>query len=236
MTRAVVRVAAVLEGSSDQRTAGALLKRLLADERVELVGHGPASPFLAWSRVAKESAGRVPRYHGHFNGEPGVEDALTAVRALLLFNGLAERPAAVVLVRDSDGRPEDRRRGLSQAKKDRSWPFAVAIGVAHHMREAWLLAGFLPEDDGEKKRLEAERKSLGFSPVAQPHLLHAKDEQALKSAKRVLSALVEGDCAREERCIEGAPLEALRDNGAAAGLSAFMDEVLAMGQGFAREV
>ncbi|UQA62521.1 hypothetical protein [Polyangium aurulentum] len=181
--------------------------------------------FLAWKDVARAARGRVPPRHGHFAGEPGVEDARNAVLALRLFQTLPRRPDAVVLARDSDGRPEERRKGLEQARQDALWPFAVVLGVAHHNREAWVLAGFEPGGE-EADGLEEERKALGFYPNREPNRLDAQDENALRSAKRVLAKLTGGRQDREERCWTETSLETLKARGAEAGLGRFIDEVL----------
>ena len=54
------------------------------------------------------------------------------------------------------------------------------------MSECWLLAGFEPRTPLESELLTGIRGELGFSPVESAERLMAKDEQALKSPKRVL--------------------------------------------------
>jgi hypothetical protein len=57
------------------------------------------------------------------------------------------------------------------------------------------------------------------------HRLTAKDEQATRSAKRVVRSLTNHDDAREERCWTETPVERLRARGEGSGLRAFFDEV-----------
>lgn len=238
-TAQAIRLGAVVEGPSDRRTVCGLVDRLMAD-RIDWIGDNRAyldelrswigvdegTTYLAWKDVGKAARGRVPPRHGHFAGTPGLEDAHRAALALRLFNTLQDPPIAVLLVRDSDGRPEARRRGLEQARDDQeARRFKVVLGIAHFMREAWVLAGFLPETPAEEERLEQERRTLGFYPNREPHLLDAKDDGAPKAAKRVLAELTEGSGEREERCWTETPLRELIARGAGAGLKGFIDEV-----------
>jgi hypothetical protein len=233
-----IRIGVVLEGPSDHRTVCGLVDRLMVEDvgwiqdlsdRLKdirsFIGSQEPSSFLAWKDVAREARGRVPPRHGHFAGEPGFEDAHHAVLALRLFTALATPPLGVVLVRDSDGRPKERLKGLQQARDDGRWPFRVVLGIAHFMRETWVLAGFIPASVEEEDRLDQERQNLGFHPNREPHRLDAKDKAAPKSAKRVLEALTGSLEEREEPCWQETPLETLRICGAAAGLDAFLSEI-----------
>jgi hypothetical protein len=93
------------------------------------------------------------------------------------------------------------------------------------MREAWVLAGFVPASPDEEDKLARQRQTLGFYPNREPHRLDAKDPTAPKSAKRVLDAVTGAVEEREERCWRQSPLETLRTCGEGAGLRAFLDEV-----------
>jgi hypothetical protein len=226
----------VVEGPDDARTVPAVADRLLTHE---LHAHAPKldrirsyrglhvdKPFLSWSAVDQEAARRrVPRRHGHFGGEPALEDARTAWYALQCFVAEDPQPAAVLLVRDSDGKLDERARGLKQAHDDRSWPFPVILGVAHTMRECWVLAAFVPEDKGEKIALAELRKELGFDPTLRSDQLDATKETSKKSPKRVLSRLTGDDLDREEQCWAGPGVDHLRARGEKNGLSAFLREL-----------
>ena len=69
------------------------------------------------------------------------------------------------------------------------------------------------------------RQELGFAPNVHAHQLDAKDEQAKRSAKRVLRVLTGNDRDREERCWKVTPLETLRARGEATGLRDYLAEV-----------
>ncbi len=226
----------VVEGAGDARTVPGLIDRVLLNAvpafegKLEHVrtfrGLDPRASFVMWSAVDAEVRKlRVPRRHGHFGGEPALEDARTAVLALRGFVAQEPQPAAVFLVRDSDGKPDERKRGLEQARADGDWPFQVLLGVAHRMRECWVLAGFLPQTREERSSLAALRKEIGFDPTAQSDALDASSKTAKKSPKRVLEELTGSDKDREARCWAETDLELLRERGRANGLAAFVSEV-----------
>jgi hypothetical protein len=129
-------------------------------------------------------------------------------------------------MRDMDDQPE-REIGLGQARTEaRSWKmFEIILGCPNPMREAWALCGFDPETDNERARLEELRQELGFYPHDQAHHLDAQDEQAKRSAKRVLRLLTGDDREREERCWKRTALDKLRARGVMTGLCNYLDEV-----------
>jgi len=226
----------VVEGPSDERTVPEIVDRVLnhrlPDQAEDLDGLrafrglDAGTRFLAWRKVDEASWQRnVPRVHGHFSGEPAIEDARTAVLALRCFHKENPQPAAVLLVRDSDGKNEERTRGLEQARNEFNWPFVVLIGVAHTMGECWVLAAFSPQSKKEQQALATLRKKLGFDPTVQSHALDAKKETAKKSPKHVLSCLLGKDHEREAECFREADIEHLRKVGAENGLAAFIEEL-----------
>lgn len=191
---------------------------------------GEYRPFFYLSRLndyVHRYGVRVPR--GHFGGRPGSADARMARAAFYIARKAAQRHKidAAVLVRDMDDQPKERDIGLDQARREAAaWEcFQIIIGQAHPMREAWVLAGFVPANDDEADRLKRLRKELGFCPCEQSHELKAKDEQAKKNPKRVLDELMEGDREREARCWNHTPLAILYERGQKNGLAPFLDEV-----------
>lgn len=172
---------------------------------------------------------RVP--HGSFDGRrsPGDLMALTIFHVVRRLGQLGEPIDAVLLVWDMDKQPKGRARGLVAARNQAaSWAsFAIVLGCPNAMREAWVLAGFEPEDDDEHERLQALRRELGFAPHEHSARLDAASEQAKLSAKRVLAALTGDDRERERRCWAETPLDTLARRGDANGLRQFLDEVKA---------
>jgi hypothetical protein len=171
---------------------------------------------------------RVP--HGHFGGQPGAAGALMARTAFSIVRVLIKGDAtidAVIVVWDMDDQPTPRRAGLMQARAEaQGWArLRIVLGCPNAMREAWVLCGFDPGGEHEQARLRELREELGFHPNIDAHRLDAKDEQAKRSAKRVLRQLTGNDRAREQRCWRETPLEALRSRGEATGLRDYLLEV-----------
>lgn len=130
-----------------------------------------------------------------------------------------------MLVRDQDDQ-EDRRDGLEQARREDHEGLVIVVGLAVVEREAWVISGFVPHDEAEQARLDAERQKLGFYPHERSHELTAgKDDTAPRSPKRVLRQLSGGDYDRERHCWNTTPLALLRERGTVNGLVAFLDEV-----------
>jgi hypothetical protein len=179
--------------------------------------------FLKWSNV-KDRAGLAGiRIFGRFDDKP---DALTARKALLLFAGLKKPPAAVVLIRDSDGyRDRKDGQGLTQARDGSRWPFQVLIGVAHPKREAWVMAGFQPQSPEESARLQALRERLSVDPILKAHELDAREHGAKTDIKRALEELLQGDGDRERQCLTETELAVLAQRGEDNGLTAYLSEV-----------
>jgi hypothetical protein len=227
----------VCEAQADQRTSCGLADRVLAeqidwfelekpDSQRRWRGLTPVEDtFLKWAAVRTEfERVGLKGVFGHFNGKPGEPDALMARRALLLFTNLDRRPAAVVLVRDSDG--DSRRRiGLEQARNDRPWPFEVVISVAEPKRECWVLAGFDARGPEEAKRLQHVVERLSFHPVKDAHRLTAREHGAKTDAKVALEELTAADFERQQSCLNETPLSTLAERGSLTGLAAYLKEV-----------
>lgn len=183
---------------------------------------------LTWTGI-KKSAMRVGvRAHGHFRDSPGLADASAARRALeylLLDYGELD---AVVLIRDQDDQP-GRKIGLDQARTEHQESRArpvIVIGFAIIEREAWVISGFIPQNDAEQTRIDDERQMLGFNPCERSHELTAgKNDAASRSPKRVLQQLSGGDPDRERRCWNETSLEALRQRGVENGLKDYLVEI-----------
>jgi hypothetical protein len=240
-----VRLVVFCEAVADFRIASDLVDRVLRHDGpgwvVDLLdaapdglrswrGDGRGNSFFAFHQLTKhveQLAIRVP--HGHFDGRPGAADAVMARTALSIVRHFVKRGEiidAVFLVRDMDDQPQ-RETGLGQARTEaRSWTtLPIVLGCANPMREAWILCGFDPETDAERARLQELRQELGFQPHEQAHHLDAQDDQAKRSAKRVLRLLTGDDREREERCWKHTALDKLRTRGVVTGLCNYLDEV-----------
>lgn len=104
-------------------------------------------------------------------------------------------------------------------------PIPIVLGLAHPKREAWILAGFEPQNEEERANLLAARQALGFDPCLRAHQMQASETGALHDAKRVLAALTGGQGAREEVCWTECRLETLEERGTENGLAAYVREI-----------
>jgi hypothetical protein len=185
----------------------------------------PVGRWLTWSSIPSRAREQGIRVRGHFDGEPGLPDAQAARRAIAYILHVADTIDAIVLVRDMDDQTE-RANGLKQARQVYSSRCRIVIGAANREREAWVISGFHPGDDAEKNALALETQKLGHDPCLHSHELTAgKNDQALRSPKRVLKALTGGDWSREQKCWHETPLQVLKERGAGNGLANYLDEV-----------
>lgn len=238
-----VKLLVVCEAASDFKIASELADRVLC-ERIDWLDEsllasvrawlevGPQRPFVRWDKLdatAQEHGLRRLRPRSRFSGEQGAADAAAADKALQLaaFIGGKQGLAGVLLIRDADDQPE-RGRGLMQARTldaGQRWPFVVVVGLAVPKREAWVLAGFEPQEAGERERLAQVRQELGHDPCAGSHRIAARSHGAKRDIKRVLDLLTGDDVEREAACWQSAALALLTERGRDNGLAAYLDEV-----------
>jgi len=232
----ISRFAVVYEADADFRTATELADRVLIeavnwlDEEIighqrEWIGEVAGQVKLTWKSIPLLAKTASIRAHGHIDGNPLEIDAGAARRAILYLKAVFDDLKGVILIRDQDDQP-DRRRGLEQARSEHHGSPEIVVGLAVTEREAWVISGFVPQDDAEQTRLDSERQTLGFNPCERSHELTAgKDDTAPRSPKRVLRQLSGGDYHRESQCWNTTPLTLLRERGSMNGLVAFLDEV-----------
>lgn len=198
----------------------------------------PGRGFLKWSDIDKLcEQRRVPPVHG-----PGMHlGRRAATRLTRLLSRPGERPSdmplRVLWVHDDDHVPgwwasldaartdwlswlDQQHRANASVRVD----VDIAVGVATPEHEAWVLAGFVPQDDTERATLEAARAHLGFDPCTQGEQLTSGRERDARDAKRVLRAL--GLTAERRRTLLAeTDLDVLRGRGQRNGLAAFLDEI-----------
>ncbi|MCE9531841.1 MAG: hypothetical protein K8T89_12060 [Planctomycetes bacterium] len=229
------RFAVVAEAPADHQTATELADRILIDSvnwldedhlphQREWVVEASGEQFT-WKRIPKLARAAGIEAEGFFNGEPGLPDARAARRALRYLRATIPGLEAVVLIRDQDDQT-GRRNGLEQARQEDHEGMKIAIGLAIIEREAWVISGFVPQNEAEQTRLDGERQALGFNPCERSHELTAgKNDAAPRSPKRVLRALTANDLDRQRQCWVDTPLVRLRECGASNGLVQFLDEI-----------
>ncbi|KAF5417701.1 MAG: hypothetical protein C5S48_00020 [Candidatus Methanogaster sp.] len=237
-----IRVCVVCEAKADAMIVQDLSDRvLLESERVswidsqemvqycrEWTDYEYGIPYIIWRKIdgyINNLSVVKPHRHGFFGDKPAEPYAITAWKALSIIKTLDSPPESVFLIVDADDQVE-RKIGLNQARNSDGWPFRIiVVGLAITKRECWVLAGFDPQDDDERNRLQTMRSELGFSPTRDSHRLGAKHEKDKKNAKRVLSQLTNDDHSRQKLCWRETPLSTLRENGSQNGLADFLDEL-----------
>lgn len=145
----------------------------------------------------------------------------------------ADEPVnAVILLWDADSQGEERRDGViaarDEARASARFDFDILCGFPDPEREAWILAGFDPSDDEERRALDELVRELSFSPVHDAPRLRDKAPGALRNIKRVLAMLIRDDLDREARCWSEPPLPTLRERWRSSGLADFLDELEAV--------
>lgn len=231
----------IVEGPDDARTACELADRVIREEGPHwLDSHtrdamrtwtglpSDADDFTQWVEIKKLAHDRGVRNLGFpKSGRPGGADLAQARKAILLHVLMREEEdaPALLLVRDTDA-DRDSRSDFEEARRQPETPewLTVVIGVADPKREAWVLHGFDPEDDGEEGRLEDLKQEIGCDPRTEAHTLTASSTSAPNNAKRVLGELVQSD-EREQRCWRETDLSILRTRGEETGLTAYLEEV-----------
>jgi hypothetical protein len=228
-----LRFAVVHEAEADFNTATELADRVLVDaiewleemhldSQREWLANSSGGQRLTWKAVKQLARDAGIRAHGHFDGAPGLPDAVAARRAILFLRREFPNLNAIVLIRDQDDQPE-RGQGLEQAKDETHGGMTIVIGLAIVERECWVISGF-ECDDGEIALLEEIRKELGFDPRHHSHELTAcKNNQALRSPKRVLQHLTQGNYDRERRCWTETSLLTLMQRGGGNGLTPYLN-------------
>lgn len=154
--------------------------------------------------------------------------ALVAYRAARLAATLDPRPDVVVFAIDTQGDAGLRAQmeeGLARARGEN---LPVALAIAHQESEAWVVAGFVAENQAEKETLRALEAEHGFAPHREPHRLTPNKQTDPHDAKRVCSALFpDGTTStRAERCWLDAPLEELERRGSRTGLPEYLADVV----------
>ncbi len=231
-----VNIVVICEGPADHRTGCGLADRVICKHAEwitdEVIPHcrtwcglRPETEFCLWKHVGDLARERGIRAYGHFADEPAEPDALVARRALLIIATLDEPPHVIILLRDDDGQ-EERRKGLEQARSEpRKLNVPVVVGLARTKRECWVLAGFEPQDDEERCKLDDMRQELGFDPTHHAERLDARTPNAKKNAVRVLQRLVGGEREREVACWRTTDLAILAERGAKSGLATYLEEI-----------
>ncbi len=248
----MVEFIVIVESGADARTAIRLAARIivekidwLEDENLQYClqwsGLQNGTQHSCWSDVkkiideAKEQLKYKPaRFLGHDSkGVPLKADGAASIKVLNLVRFLqrTRQIKAVLLIRDLDNQPEQRREGLEQARSEhinRLPQLEIVIGTANPKREAWVLNGFVPFNQREKQILQHIKTLLQFDPCTESHRLRStswEEPDRIRNSKVVVEQLTSKDMIREQQCWEDTSLELLRVRGIHTGLTDYIREV-----------
>lgn len=195
----MTRLGITAESTSDVRLLEGLVDRILV-ARIDWIEPEVLDAYRTWCgpegedwlRLGKATKRARERgfggLYGRFDGEPGAEEALMFRAVFLLFAEEDVPPEALVVHRDTDGKGPERRRGFELAAA-REWPFAAVLAFPDPEMEAWLVATWSAEDDGDRRAHEAVRERLGFDPILEPHRLTSGRKTDKRDSKKALDQL-----------------------------------------------
>ncbi len=242
----------IVESSADAQTATKLAERVLVEE-IDWLDSELAQSLFRWSGLevgtehscwkdikdiiqsAKKSGLRIPKFLGHSKKSGVLKADGAATMKILNLISLYQlknirQVRAVLLIRDLDNQPE-RRVGIKQARAeyiDRQPTLEIIVGTANRMREAWVLNGFIPFNQGEEKILENIKNQLNFDPCEESHRLRSnsrEEPERIRNPKVVLEELTDSKKSREQQCWEKTSLELLQQRGTDTGLTAYLQEI-----------
>ncbi|HSO00471.1 MAG TPA: hypothetical protein VLS89_19400 [Candidatus Nanopelagicales bacterium] len=193
-------------------------------------GFEPGQAWSSWGDIKRLGEELSVRGHGlGIKAEAAMARKAVAIAAELP----TKRPGspsvdALFLVHDTDGDEAVRDR-LREGGRGRDQPaFTVLVAAPHPESEVWVIAGAAPNEAEAKELHAAERQRLGFDPVRYPEGLTSNRATDKRDAKRVCEALLGPpgkQYERWERCWRETPLDELEQNGAAAGLRHYTQEL-----------
>lgn len=245
----MIEFVVIVESSADARTATKLADRILV-EKVDWLEPEQLQYIFKWSGLEagtehscwkdinqittnfKNLGFRPPRFLGH--GKEGAlkSDGAAAIKILNLIRYLQKTRniKAVIFIRDLDNQLE-RKKGLEHARSeqiDRQPKLEIVIGTADKKREAWVLNGFIPLSQEEKRILEEIKAELKFDPCEESHKLRSdsfEEPKRIRNPKVVLDKLTGKKMEREQQCWEETSLEHLRKRGIHTGLTDYLHEI-----------
>ena len=116
---------------------------------------------------------------------------------------------------------------LISAREDEQNRVAVIIAAPNPKREAWVLNGFVCENEREQAELESVRQEIKFDPCLEAERLRyaSQTSRPERDPKKILQRLTAGVGEREEKCWAETSLTILRERGAETYLNAYLEEI-----------
>ncbi|MGH9841888.1 MAG: hypothetical protein ACREEM_24295 [Blastocatellia bacterium] len=236
----MIEIAVIVEAEADAKIVCALADHLLLEEGPSWIedhllpvirnwsGLEEGSAFTKWTSI-DDLFGRFPRLRfRRRSSEQKKKPYYAAARKAIILAPLLRRPTpiALILMCDIDSQKE-RRDGLMQAREDEQMHLTTIIATPNPKREAWVLNGFVCENEIEQAELESIRQEINFDPCQEAHRLRytSQGSQAARDPKKILARLTAGSRERETQCWTETPLTTLRVRGVETHLNAFLNEV-----------
>jgi hypothetical protein len=239
--RMPIRIAVIAEAEADRRQICEMIDRKIChhapdwweEDQLEIervyCGLLPGTPFTKWADLRKIQAPNALRsggFIGFGRGQNRRFDYALGRKALNHCVLTHPNMDAVVLVRDMDQQPDERRASLVQAESEfSSVALTVILALPRSKREAWVLNGFMPLHADEAAKLDSVRSELSFDPCERAEKLYAMKTGAKRDAKRVLACLIGDDPEREAKCWCDTDWNILRKRGTGSGLTQFLKDV-----------
>lgn len=170
--------------------------------------------------IRVRETGRRKAYHGV---------AGLAFRTALLAASRDPRPDVLVLAGDTDGEEDTgrlRRAGVDGAAVD----LPVLIAEPTREAEAWVIGGFVPQNDAEALRLVDVSRELGFDPTRAPERLLSDVSRTRRDTKIICRQLLGLDALspqteRVRACWLDPPIDLLIERGQRSGLAAYVAQI-----------
>lgn len=197
-------------------------RSLLGDQRT-WTGVDPTDRWTKWTTLKTLDRQR----HGVTHGLGIKGYALRVYGAAHIVATLDPLPDLVVFCIDTQGNELLRDQMLDGWRRANVGHLPFVLAVAHQESEAWVIAGFVPENPSEKATLARQTVAHGFDPTSAPHRLTPNHLTNPHDAKRTADALLpDGTLSpRAERCWLDQPLPDLERRGRSTGLPEYLTDV-----------
>lgn len=250
MMKGTYQIIVIVEAKADYEIATSLAERVFkayrplwfTDNLTSIItwrGVEPETSFSCWKDYhpieanARQQGYRPPRYLGHTQSkQPCQTDCVITRKFIRLIKFITTRNnpvRAVLLIRDLDNQPE-RQQGLRQAKVDEgSNDLQIIVGTANPNREAWVLNGFIPNDETETEILREIYEAIHIDPCLESHRLRRQvargHNRAYRDIKKILAQLTQDNKDREALCWIETPLDTLLERGTETGLTDYLQDI-----------
>jgi hypothetical protein len=239
----MLEFALVAEGKNDEQVIPCLADRVLCEgedwirdnfeddpERLwkwTAIETDPIYRYTSWVQIARLANNYKKKLRIYSRPGEGYRTAETRrAIALCVLLRRNRQTDALILARDLDNKPDEHRRTMETVRQENQTAlnFPIILATPNRVVEAWMLHGFVCENQHEEDQLMALRKEFGFDPCTHGHELHPDDAKVVIS-KLISDAGGNKNMERRERCWADTDLNMLRERGKDSHLAAFLDEI-----------